>query len=274
MIEFGKTLREAREAKGLTTAQVADKTHMMVQVVEGLEREDFSRIVAPIYGRGFVKLYCEAVGLDPKPHVDAFMEIYSSGRKPAAPQPPPPAPKPPPEPAVPTPPPEPAANEPPVLPMELDFSGIRPAAAEPPRAPAPNPTLAPMSAPAPKPAPAPMPKPTASRYAAPMPIDDGPRFSLPPINWRLVALLAAAVTLLALFALGVRAIYHATMTAPDDDPATQEPTAAKQEAPEPTPAAKDAKPAAKAPVSDTPRKPLPPRTFYIDSDHSTEKERK
>ena len=291
MIEFGKTLREAREAKGLTAAQIADKTHMMVQVVEGLEREDFSRIVAPIYGRGFVKLYCEAVGLDPKPHVDAFMEIYASGRKPAAPQPPPPAPKPPPEPEpeIPTPPPVPTASEPPVRPMELDFSGIRPAAGEPPHAPTPNP--APVSAPAPKPAPASMPKTTASRYAAPMPIDDGPRFSLPPINWRLVALLAATVALLVLFALGVRAIYHATMTAPDDDPATQEPAAAKQEAPKPAPAAKDAKPAAtttekdaknatqdakpaaKAPASDTPRKPLPPRAFYIDSDHSTEKEK-
>ena len=86
MMEFGKTLRTAREAKGLTTGQIAERTHMMVQVVEGLENEDFSKIVAPIYGRGFVKLYCETVGLEPKPLVDAFMEIYSGGRgKSAAP---------------------------------------------------------------------------------------------------------------------------------------------------------------------------------------------
>ena len=76
MIEFGKTLRTAREAKGLTPGQIAERTHMMIQVVEGLENENFSKIVAPIYGRGFVKLYCEAVGLEPKPLVDAFMEIY------------------------------------------------------------------------------------------------------------------------------------------------------------------------------------------------------
>ena len=73
MIEFGKTLRTAREAKGLTTAQVAEATHMMPQVVEGLEKEDFSRIVAPIYGRGFVRLYCEAVGIDSQPLLDTFM---------------------------------------------------------------------------------------------------------------------------------------------------------------------------------------------------------
>ena len=75
MIEFGETLRQAREAKGLTTSQVAQTTHLLVQQIEALEREDFSRIAAPIYGRGFVKLYCEVVGLEPKPLIDAFMEI-------------------------------------------------------------------------------------------------------------------------------------------------------------------------------------------------------
>ena len=80
MIEFGKTLRNAREAKGLSIAQIADSTHMMSQIVEGLENEDFSRIVAPIYGRGFVKLYCEAVGLEPKELIAEFMEIYNGNR--------------------------------------------------------------------------------------------------------------------------------------------------------------------------------------------------
>ena len=84
MIEFGKSLRLAREAKGYTVAQLADITRMAPKTVQELESENFSHIAAPIYGRGFVKLYCEAVGLDPKPHVDAFMEIYASGRKPAA----------------------------------------------------------------------------------------------------------------------------------------------------------------------------------------------
>lgn len=83
MIEFGKTLREHREAKGLTTSEVAQKTHILVQQVEALEKEDFSKIAAPIYGRGFVKLYCEAVGIaDYKPLVDEFMDIYSGNKPP------------------------------------------------------------------------------------------------------------------------------------------------------------------------------------------------
>ena len=82
MIPFGETLRLAREEKGLSTKDIAEATNLLVQHIESLEREDFSRIAAPIYGRGFVKLYCEAVGLDPKPLIEAFMDIYSGNRAP------------------------------------------------------------------------------------------------------------------------------------------------------------------------------------------------
>ena len=248
MMEFGKTLRTAREAKGLTTGQIAERTHMMVQIVEGLENEDFSKIVAPIYGRGFVKLYCETVGLEPKPLVDAFMEIYSGGRgksaaphEPAKPEPrqvEPAAPGSPPKPIAP--PPKPVAPEPPQRVQEtIDFSA--PPAAETPRQ-----------------------QPTTSRYAAPMPIDDG--FSMPAVNWRMVALGAAAVAIVVLALLGVRALYRVTMTAPEE-----ETTEVAAPAPDPAPAPTDAQPPAKAPVD---RKPLPLKPFYIDSNHQTETENK
>ena len=248
MMEFGKTLRTAREAKGLTTGQIAERTHMMVQVVEGLENEDFSKIVAPIYGRGFVKLYCETVGLEPKPLVDAFMEIYSGGRgKSAAPHEPakpeqrpvePTAPEPLPKPIAP--PPKPVAPEPPQRVQEtIDFGA--PPAAETPRQ-----------------------QPTTSRYAAPMPIDDG--FSMPAVNWRMVALGAAAVAIVVLALLGVRALYRVTMTAPEE-----ETTEVADPAPAPDPAPTDAQSPAKAPVD---RKPLPLKPFYIDSNHQTETENK
>ena len=241
MMEFGKTLRTAREAKGLTTGQIAERTHMMVQVVEGLENEDFSKIVAPIYGRGFVKLYCETVGLEPKPLVDAFMEIYSGGRgKSAAPHEPAKPEQRPVEPTAPEPPPKPVAPEPPQRVQEtIDFSA--PPAAEVTRQ-----------------------QQTTSRYAAPMPIDDG--FSMPAVNWRMVALGAAAVAIVVLALLGVRALYRVTMTAPEE-----ETTEVADPAPAPDPAPTDAQSPAKAPVD---RKPLPLKPFYIDSNHQTETENK
>ncbi len=79
---LGLILKEARERKGLTPQQVAEATRMMVQVVEDLEREDFRRIAAPLYGRGFIKLYAECVGVDPEPLVCEFVEIYTGNRPP------------------------------------------------------------------------------------------------------------------------------------------------------------------------------------------------
>ena len=51
---------------------------MKVQVVEAIEREDFSSIAAPIYSKGFIKLYAEYVGLDPKPLIDDFVNRFLS----------------------------------------------------------------------------------------------------------------------------------------------------------------------------------------------------
>ncbi len=70
---LGAKLKEAREKRKLTTSEVAAATRMKVQIVEDLEREDFSRIAAPVYGKGFIKLYAEFVGLKAKPLLDEYV---------------------------------------------------------------------------------------------------------------------------------------------------------------------------------------------------------
>lgn len=80
MTGFGLKLKTARELKGLTQSQLASSTKIMVQIIQGLEEENFSRIVAPIYGRGFVKLYAQQVGLDPQECTEEFMIAYSASK--------------------------------------------------------------------------------------------------------------------------------------------------------------------------------------------------
>jgi len=75
-MKLGDELRRARLARKLTTSQIAAATRMKIQVVEALEREDFSSIAAPIYSKGFIKLYAEYVGLDPKPLIDDFVNRF------------------------------------------------------------------------------------------------------------------------------------------------------------------------------------------------------
>ncbi len=75
---LGETLRKARMARKETASQVAAATRMKIQLVEGLEKEDFTHIPAPIYGKGFIKLYAEHVGLDPDPLIRDYMALLSA----------------------------------------------------------------------------------------------------------------------------------------------------------------------------------------------------
>lgn len=233
MTEFGKTLRAAREAKGLSVAQLAEMTHMTPARVEELEAENFASIPAAIYGRGFVRLYCGAVGLDPKPLADEFTDIFNGNRDPEIRE------------RAPEPEPIPAAREDlaqslgdtvqarredPVSADDL-FAEPPPADSLPPNAAPPQPCANPPPAPEPEAAPAAGHGPTLSRYAAPL--HDRPKLAVPPSVWRLALLGCAALLVLWTLAVGVRALYRATGGAPGDIPETEA---------KPAEAASDAKP--------------------------------
>ncbi len=71
---IGPTLKEARINKQLSESQVAELTRMKIQLVQDLENDDFHRIAATIYGKGFIKLYAQCVGLDPKPLIADYVQ--------------------------------------------------------------------------------------------------------------------------------------------------------------------------------------------------------
>lgn len=205
-MSFGETLRAAREAKGLTCSEVAKRTRLLVQIVEEMENEDFHRIAAPIYGRGFVRLYAQCVGLDPTPLVREFMDIYEGHRAPIvrtrsvptteqAPEPVVPAPAPvfseePAMPAIPPPPPpmptfsamppsEPVNSEPVVepepvtpAPAPVDTASIFVSDSDPLVPPVPEPV--PESPVASEPEPEPEPEPTATPEPEPLPASEPP----------------------------------------------------------------------------------------------------
>jgi len=265
MIEFGNTLRTAREAKGLTVRQLAELTRMAPTTIQELESENFTRIAAPIYGRGFVKLYCEAVGLEAKPLVDEFMEIYNGNReanireRPLPDEPPAetaaaevmtsapadaPAPTTETETSVPV-----TADDPPSFELES-------APAIPPPVKKPVETDLFTRPPMPEPAPA---EPPLSRYAAPM--RHAPAAIDSQTIIRLLVLAIGAIALLVLLAWGIRSIYRATTRSVAETPAgmtTTGPEVHPVPAPAEKPAAAPAKPAATAPAKPaaaTPAKP-------------------
>ncbi len=80
---IGPTLQEARLKKQLTPSQVAELTRMKVQIVNDLEKDDFHRMPATIYCKGFIKLFAECVDLDPQPLIADYIRSIESKTQPS-----------------------------------------------------------------------------------------------------------------------------------------------------------------------------------------------
>jgi cytoskeletal protein RodZ len=74
--DFGRRLREARERKGVSLRQIANATKISVAVLEGLERNDISKLPGGIFGRGFVRSFACEVGLDPEATISEFIAQF------------------------------------------------------------------------------------------------------------------------------------------------------------------------------------------------------
>lgn len=60
----GQQLREARESRGLSLAEIAARTRVPQRHLEALEAGDYAALPSPTYAMGFGKAYARAVGMD------------------------------------------------------------------------------------------------------------------------------------------------------------------------------------------------------------------
>src|SRR4051794_34831568 len=74
--DFGTKLREARERKGVSLRQIANKTKISVAALEALERNDITRLPGGIFSRAFVRSYAIEVGLDPEKTIANFVAAF------------------------------------------------------------------------------------------------------------------------------------------------------------------------------------------------------
>lgn len=80
---IGTRLRAAREKKGLTILQAAEKMHVDPRILESLEAEDFAALGAAVYARGHLRHYAELVGEQPA----QLQELYANSSRAALVQP-------------------------------------------------------------------------------------------------------------------------------------------------------------------------------------------
>jgi cytoskeleton protein RodZ len=72
MASVGAYLRELRTRRGVSLDEVARLTRVAPRYLTALENDAFSELPAPVFIRGFIRAYCQAMGLSP----DEALGIY------------------------------------------------------------------------------------------------------------------------------------------------------------------------------------------------------
>lgn len=80
---IGTRLKAAREKKGLTLLQAAERLHLDSRILEWLEAENFAALGAPVYARGHLRHYAELVDESPA----QLQELYAEATRAAPAQP-------------------------------------------------------------------------------------------------------------------------------------------------------------------------------------------
>jgi cytoskeleton protein RodZ len=82
---IGQKLRSAREAQGLTLAQVYERTKIPLNHLQAVEVGDSDELPEPVFVFGFIKRYAECVGLDGQVIADEYRrhveEVSGNNRK-------------------------------------------------------------------------------------------------------------------------------------------------------------------------------------------------
>lgn len=81
MESIGQTLREARHIKMASLEDAARATKIKIDILEKLEASQFDQLVAPMYTKGFLKLYAEYLGLDSQAIMDSYLRSQGGLRR-------------------------------------------------------------------------------------------------------------------------------------------------------------------------------------------------
>ncbi|MCX6357787.1 MAG: helix-turn-helix domain-containing protein [Candidatus Aureabacteria bacterium] len=76
MDSIGDILRSAREERKIPVAQVSRDTRISEKYILAMEDNEFSAMPALAYAKGFLRLYAEYLGLDPKALIEQLMVHY------------------------------------------------------------------------------------------------------------------------------------------------------------------------------------------------------
>ena len=103
MPAVGAYLRELRERQGVSLDEISRSTRVLHHYLEALETDNLASLPAPVFAKGFIRAYCQALGVSPDEAIALYEQRVGQSRAPA-PSLMPPSPAPAPRPAPPPPP--------------------------------------------------------------------------------------------------------------------------------------------------------------------------
>lgn len=80
---IGEILKRAREERGLSLEEVAEKTKIRYRYLEAIEKENFDIMPGYVYVKGFIRNYARFLGLNPEALVALFTERCAGEQPPA-----------------------------------------------------------------------------------------------------------------------------------------------------------------------------------------------
>jgi len=71
-VGLGKRLRAAREAQGLSARDVARRLHLDVKHIEAIERDEFDKLIAPVFVQGYLRNYARLLNFTPESVIKSY----------------------------------------------------------------------------------------------------------------------------------------------------------------------------------------------------------
>src|SRR5467141_453911 len=94
MSAVGSYLRNLREQQGVSLEELARATRVLYRHLEALEADDLASLPAPVFTKGFIRAYCQVLGVSPAEALALYDLRAGQSREPTGSLavPPPPAP--------------------------------------------------------------------------------------------------------------------------------------------------------------------------------------
>lgn len=77
----GLQMRKARNEAGISVEQAATALGLTVRSVRALEADDYEKLPAPVYVRGYIRSYCALVGISDMPILEGFESLVENGKQ-------------------------------------------------------------------------------------------------------------------------------------------------------------------------------------------------